>query len=535
VDDASFLGALFRSKWMPKISALAVQAGCSPSALFMGAVEGDSRAGQQLLLVLSHIDLPRALYLNLCSRMTAIREREPNNHRIAAQSVALLMDVVLLADMPEASKCLLFYSLHTADRRYVYEKLCGMHANSSTGSVSDIHRVIASCIDISACHAVANKAGGGFAASESRDTWRLPYSERTNGVKPSKSKGQVAGDGQGVDAEKAQLRELLCKAGDIREIKTFVHQVLDSNRSLKDKIAVLEGRTEPLPPTCDNYQSFSHMYYDRLKGAYCDKWNINRASFPDYSFYNKDEKSIAEALVTFSKGLSKQTVQKHKDEFNAARTAFQQSSLPALQVAILTNNAPAVGAYVEAVLDYYESMLLEDLPSEELVGLLEFRSEGKPAFYTAITEASPEVIASYAHAVLNSRLPEKTKIDILDARSDPGWFGGFYLAMRLADTPEDKKRVRAFVTAALDSGAISSDGKANLLRCEKDYQKGKEGLDAPTLEKWKRSPATALAAATEKAKGRNASIAAEVVELYKKLVRDSNMDSDGKKWALSLS
>jgi hypothetical protein len=60
-------------------------------------------------------------------------------------------------------------------------------------------------------------------------------------------------------------------------------------------------------------------------------------------------------------------------------------------------------------------------------------------------------------------------------------------------------------------------------------------LDAPTLEKWKRSPATALAAATEKAKGRNASIAAEVVELYKKLVRDSNMDSDGKKWALSLS
>jgi hypothetical protein len=530
VDDVSFLGALFQSNWMRKISALARQVHSLPSALFVGALEGDSLAGQQLLVILSHIDLPRALYLDLCSRIAAIRKR--NNHRIEAQSVALLTDVVLLADMPEASKCLLVHRLHVAAPRDVHRKLCSMHASSSKDSVSDMHRVIASCIDIGACHAVANRAGDGFAASESRDAWRLPYSERANVVKPSKSKGQLAIDGQGVDADKAQLRKLLCGIADVEDIKTFVHQVLDSDRSLKDKIAVLEGRTEPLPSTYGQYESFSHMYYDRLKGAYCDKWDISRADFPDYSSHKKDEKRIDEALATFSRGLPKQTVQEYKEEFNAVRAAFQQSRLPALQVAILTNKASAVGAYVEAVLDYYGSMLSEDLPLDSLVGLLEFRSEGKPAFYTAITEASPKVIASYVHAVLSSRLPEETKIDILDARSGPGRFGGFYVAMSSAD----KGRVSAFMTEVLESKTISSDSKANLLRCQKDHQEGKEGLSPFSLEKWKRSPETALAAATEKAKAKNAaSAAADVVDLYKKLVGDSDMDAGGKKWALCLS
>jgi hypothetical protein len=528
VTNGSFLGALFQSNWMPKIVSLAMQARCSPSALFMGALEGDSRAGQQLLLILSQIPLPRALYLDLCSRITEIEERK--NQRIEALSVALLMDAVLLTDMPEASKCLLLHRLHVAERRDVYESLCSMHVNSGRDIVSDAHRLIASCIDIGACHTVANTTGDGYAASEIQYAWRLPYSKRANVVKPSKSNGQLAIGGQGRDTEKAQLRGLLCNAGDVHAIWSFVHNVLASDRSPKDKIIVLEARADPVPASHDRYKSFSHMYYEKLKGEYCARWQVSHDDFSEYSSYEKDAKRIGEALSTFSRGLPAPTVQKHKDDFNAGRAAFHQNSLPALQVAILTGKAPAVGAYMEAVLDYCGSM-----PLEELADLLEFRSEGKPAFYTAVTEGSPEVIAAYVQAVLASRLSEDAKIDILDAGTNPGWFGAFYLAMRSADKPADKERVHAFMGAVLDSGAICSNSKARLLRCQKDYQKGQAGLSKDALQRWKRSPETALGAATEKAKGKNAAIAAEIVELYRKLVGSSNMDAIDKKWVMSLS
>lgn len=145
--NALFLGALFESNWMPKIAAK--HANSSVSALFAGALEGSGSARQELLLILGKLELPRPLFMDLCSRINAVRDQ--NAPRVERQVVALLIDAVLLTDMPEASKCLLVSRLYMGSSRDVYAKLKDMPATWARDSLIDGYRAIASCIDISAC------------------------------------------------------------------------------------------------------------------------------------------------------------------------------------------------------------------------------------------------------------------------------------------------------------------------------------------------------------------------------------------------
>ena len=535
-DVALLLGALFASHWLSEMSPLARQDSCSLSALLMGTLEGDDAAKQQLLLILGRLPLPRGLHLLLCLRIRAMKNQ--GVPEIETQLIALLIDAALLADMPESSKCLLVHRLYMANRRLVLDALRKMPAASGTDSLGNMHKAIASCIDIGACYTVANsKSDAGSPAQGGDDSWRAPYSKRADRIKTLTDKGRT------------ELRRLLCDIQDPKAISGFVKDILGSNLAQEDKIKILEGRANSLPGTD---KSRWHIYFDGLKKSYCEKYGKNPEDHPDYPPLDQDEKSNEKAHAFFYKHLPPEIMEKHKREFRTARATAEQSRLPALQVAILAGNALAVSAYIKAVLEYCATLDPEEVSQPKISKLLEFRDkEGRSSFYMAMMDGSPDVITAYARAVMDSALPEATKVDLLEARRDPDRFGAFFIAMAMADTP----RVHAFMTTVLENNTITPEAKTNLLRCKKAAQSSIGELSDDVLKRWQEAPYTAIAAAdararrdepiTKKARRKKAKAGngedyktakgSDVIALYKSLVHNSPLNETEKQWALSKS
>lgn len=425
----------------------------SPSAMLLGFIEGDKDAVKILDDFVTRTARTKP-FLNVfhqrlmerSGKMSTPGENEPG---IAAATAFLLMEMVTLSQLPEASRCRLIMYLYFMNQETLYKDLCGTRKQREEKEFDFAHRVIAGALDVASCSRLLSDA------ANDKPEQLSSYQDRIDAANGEEKQPRLSSHGK-------QLRDLLLHSrGDAAKVKEIVRKVLASSASIEDKLFQLQASEDA--PVTDDLPTYVEQFYLSRANAYLKEGNPDKPlSLPSPSLLGKEKKSYYKTLSLIHKELPPDKLTELRKETKKAYDKALNSTLPAIHAAIMNDNVAMVGAYLDAVLERSSG-----LSSQQAMRLVEMPHKGKSAFYRALIRGTPEMIRTFIKAILASKLDETHKIDLLLARRESDNSGAFYIAM----SSRDPERVEAFINAILASNLALKD-KEKLLKCKKELGKG---------------------------------------------------------------